>query len=346
MQYRRRGTRLVAGQIQDKDGGSTPYGRSVQVQNYPPSATLTAPGSVTEGSDIVLSLANPSDPSQADTDAGFEYAFDCGDGNGYSPFSSDDTTACPTYDDGTTTVQAKIRDKDDGVSEYGVSVDVLNGPPSINGLSVTQGSVGGCPTTTTTVRFTVSDPAAEADDPITGSIDWGDGNTTAISGRALNESHTYVPGPYSVGITVNDGDGGVAATTATVTATSASQNTTSGILQPINADNTSTFKLGSVIPTKLRVWDCNGASVGTLALDVDLKRVSAITAPVNEVISTSAADVGDLMRYDTSAKQYIFNLSTKRSQFNAGADLTSGTYELRITNPSISPVVVKFNLKA
>ena len=35
------------------------------------------------------------------------------------------------------------------------------------------------------------------------------------------------------------------------------------ILQPINADVSSVFKLGSTIPTKFRVCDANGVSIGT-----------------------------------------------------------------------------------
>ena len=34
------------------------------------------------------------------------------------------------------------------------------------------------------------------------------------------------------------------------------------------------------------------------------------------------------------AGQYVFNLSTKRSQFNSGQDLTEGRYRLTITEPS------------
>jgi hypothetical protein len=122
--------------------------------------------------------------------------------------------------------------------------------------------------------------------------------------------------------------------------------TTSGILQPIDAAGTSTFKISSTIPTKVRVIDCAGASIGTAVLQVQLTKLGSASAPVNEVMSSSAADNGDLMRYDTSSQQYIFNLSTKRSQFNAGNDLTAGRYRLQIVGATIPTAVVEFNLRS
>jgi hypothetical protein len=41
----------------------------------------------------------------------------------------------------------------------------------------------------------------------------------------------------------------------------------------------------------------------------------------------------------------MFNLSTKRSQFNAGQDLTQGRYELRVKHPMIADAVVQFDLR-
>jgi hypothetical protein len=46
--------------------------------------------------------------------------------------------------------------------------------------------------------------------------------------------------------------------------------------------------------------------------------------------------------------QYIFNLSTKRSQFNTGQDLRAGIYQLTISASSPSEfadVVVQFSIR-
>src|SRR5439155_937387 len=111
------GSRTVKGQIKDKDGGVTEYTASVTINNVAPTATFNAPTSVNEGSAIGISLTAPFDPSSTDTTAGFTYAFDCGDGSGYSPFTSMTTSSCPTTDNGSRTVKGKIKDKDGGTTE-------------------------------------------------------------------------------------------------------------------------------------------------------------------------------------------------------------------------------------
>lgn len=121
---------------------------------------------------------------------------------------------------------------------------------------------------------------------------------------------------------------------------------TGGILQPINTDNSSTFQLGRTIPVKIRVSDCvTGEAVNTLAPQISLVNAGTGGTAVNEIISSSAADEGTTMR-SAGDGQYIFNLSTKRSQFNAGEDLTAGVYELTISGGGqFADVVVQFALR-
>ena len=95
---------------------------------------------------------------------------------------------------------------------------------------------------------------------------------------------------------------------------------------------------------KIRVTDCHGNPVATLTPQVALAKVGPGDGTVNELVSSSAADTGTTMRY-AGDSQYIFNLSTKLSQFNAGQDLTAGRYRLTITAPSLAPVVVYFDLR-
>ncbi len=121
---------------------------------------------------------------------------------------------------------------------------------------------------------------------------------------------------------------------------------TSGILQPINADNSSSFQLGRTLPLKIRVTDCvTGAGVNTLAPAISLELVDLGGVPVNEILSSSAADAGTTMR-SAGDGQYIFNLSTKLSQFNAGQDLRPGVYQLTIASPGdFLDVVVRFSIR-
>ena len=120
---------------------------------------------------------------------------------------------------------------------------------------------------------------------------------------------------------------------------------TSGILPPIDADGSTSVQLGRTIPVKIRVTDCvTGAAVDTLAPTIALALVGPGGAPVNDITSSSAADVGTTMRL-AGAGQYIFNLSTKTSQFSEGKDLTPGVYRLTISSPGkFVSVVAKFTI--
>lgn len=121
---------------------------------------------------------------------------------------------------------------------------------------------------------------------------------------------------------------------------------TSGVLSPINADNSSVFELTRTIPVKIRVTDCvTQQGVNNLAPQISLASIGpAGGAGVNELESSSAADQGTSMR-NAGDGQYLFNLSTKNSQFDAGRDLLPGAYELTITSPDFADVVVQFTLR-
>jgi hypothetical protein len=117
-------TATVRVQVTDDGGLTAMDDATVTIDNVPPTATFGAPKSADAGLPFMLSLSSPSDPSTADKKAGFTYAFDCGDGNGYSSFAADSSQLCPATDVGTLSVGAKIKDKDGGVTQYTGSVDV------------------------------------------------------------------------------------------------------------------------------------------------------------------------------------------------------------------------------
>jgi len=123
---------------------------------------------------------------------------------------------------------------------------------------------------------------------------------------------------------------------------------TSGILAPTNADHSSVFELGRTVPLKIRISDCvTQAAVNDATPVVTLSKLGddGTLDPINEVISSSAADEGVTMR-PAGNGQYIFNLSTKRSQFDAGRDLVPGRYEVSILgNGTFEDVVVQFTLR-
>jgi cysteine-rich repeat protein len=100
--------------------------------------------------------------------------------------------------------------------------------------------------------------------------------------------------------------------------------TWSDLLQPINADGSSIFKLGSTVPVKFALTgDCAQAIKGSLVAKLYLAKLTdSVLGTEVEATSTSAADAGNTFRYDSKAGQYIFNLGSK--------SLLTGTWQLRI----------------
>ncbi len=96
----------------------------------------------------------------------------------------------------------------------------------------------------------------------------------------------------------------------------------SNVLAPLNADGSSVYKIGSTIPVKFQLTG-TAASIANLPAKLYYTKVSNnLPGTEVEAISTSAADTGNQFRYDSTAKQYIFNLSTK--------GFSEGTYQLRV----------------
>jgi hypothetical protein len=208
------GTNDVKGQIRDKDGGTSTYSASVTVDNVAPTAAFNAPDTVNEGSNINLSLTSPSDPSPSDTAAGFQYAFDCGDGSGYGAYSPSHSRSCATSDNGTRNVRGKIRDKDGGVTEYTAAVTINNVAPTLHTLTANSYAV---PVgTTVTVSGSYSDPGSA--DMFTCVVAWDDGSVNTEINRPAGSTSCETgksfmqQGVYSVSMYVNDDDGGTSNT--------------------------------------------------------------------------------------------------------------------------------------
>jgi hypothetical protein len=97
----------------------------------------------------------------------------------------------------------------------------------------------------------------------------------------------------------------------------------SGVLQPVNPDGSSIFKLGSTVPVKFQLTDAQAESVSGAVANLTLAKISNnLEGSFVEAISTSNATTGSLFR-DSGNGQYIFNLSTK--------GLSAGTWSLKIT---------------
>src|SRR5439155_26636867 len=102
-------TQLVRGRVTDGRGVFTDYTTKITINNRPPTVTLGSSFAGTAGSAVSFS-ASVSDPSPADTAAGFRYAWDFGDG-------STSTQAAPAHayaTPGSYAVKLTVTDKDGG----------------------------------------------------------------------------------------------------------------------------------------------------------------------------------------------------------------------------------------
>jgi hypothetical protein len=208
--------------------------------NIPPTAELSSDGLVIEGSTATVRFSNPFDPSEADTAAGFRYAFDFRNdgtfevgGETYEQSNSDPWAAVwwNFLSDGpaTLTIRGRILDKDDGFTDYTTTLTVVNGAPTITSLlnsgPIDEGS-------SVTVTVTATDPGIP--DPDWGTIgllgmEWSydtlsyefdfDDDGTYEVGPQEDPRATYVftdSGRFRVNVRVSDDDGGVAESTTTV----------------------------------------------------------------------------------------------------------------------------------
>ena len=234
------GTYRATVTVNDGDGGTASTYKDIFVANVAPTATFNDPSAVYEGSEIALSLSAPFDPSSVDAAAGFEYAFNFGDG--YGPFSSDSSAVFTPADNSTRTVRAKIRDKDGGVTEYTSTVVVNNVAPN---------GIGDEYVVAEDHTLSVAAPGVLNNDTDPGLVD----TLTAV--LVANPSHgtvtimpdgsfTYVPNPEFSGsdafqYKAVDKDGGESdATTVTVTVTEVNDAPTA------NADTATVAEDGSV----------------------------------------------------------------------------------------------------
>ncbi len=184
----------------------------VTVANVAPNATLGNNGPVNEASPVTVSFANPSDPSSADTAAGFRYSFDFNNDGTFDVVDAASPSASTTFDDnGNYVVRGRVKDKDGGFTDYTTTVQVNNVAPTANAHGPYSGLTG----SGVAFRGSATDPSsADASAGLTYLWNFGDGTTST----AQNPSKSYsAPGTYTVTLTAIDKDGG--SQTATTKAT-------------------------------------------------------------------------------------------------------------------------------
>ena len=115
-------SRTVRVRVTDSGGKTAVDDATVTIANAAPSSSLEAPASADAGLPFTIEAGPTTDPSAADTAAGFAYAFDCG--SGYGAFGPATSASCVVMDTGPASVGVTVRDKDGGTSEYRGTVQV------------------------------------------------------------------------------------------------------------------------------------------------------------------------------------------------------------------------------
>ena len=102
------------------------------------------------------------------------------------------------------------------------------------------------------------------------------------------------------------------------------------------------WKQGSTVPEKFRVCDVNGASIGTTGVITNFVLYQINSGTITAIDETAANSTNDLAwRFDSSAQQWIFNMSTKTAPQN----VASRTYYYRIDLNDGTNIYFQFGLK-
>ncbi|MGQ0639840.1 MAG: PKD domain-containing protein [Gemmatimonadaceae bacterium] len=221
--YSDNGTYTVTLTVRDPSGATATATTTATIANVAPTAVFVAPTTVTEGTPATIALNAGTDKGAADRST-LEYAFDCGQGAGLSPWSSSiKSIICPAHPDQRppVTVIGQIRDKDGGLTAYQRTMSVTNAAPAavLTATTATTFPVSGA----LTVQGSFTDKGMN-DQPWTYTITWGDGTASTagsvtMPGSLPAASHVYTrAGTFAVRLNVKDKDAKIG-TSATIMVT-------------------------------------------------------------------------------------------------------------------------------
>jgi hypothetical protein len=240
------GTYVVTLTATDPDGATGTASRSVTVTNVPPTVSITgAPDSSPEGSPVALT-AVATDPSAADTAAGFGYFWHVYHLASAGVHVLDATGSGADFsftprDNGTYYADVFATDKDGGASPATVTLNVVNVPPTVTLTGSPDVSPEGSPIA---LGSSVSD-ASPADTAAGFTYSW----TVLKNGVGFAGGNTASPaftpddnGVYEVDLSATDKDGGTDTGSTVILVTNVAPTAGTGIT-PVVVVEGSTFTL-------------------------------------------------------------------------------------------------------
>ena len=192
--------------VKDPSGAADTATATVTTTNVAPTSSLAATAA-TEGMTYTVSMAG-TDLGTADR-ATLQYALDCGQGAGFSAFSTTKSVTCPAVpDQRALTVRGQVRDKDGAVTSYSKALSITNAAPVVTFTTSNTMPLALGATLNVTGSFT---DKGTGDGPWTYTIVWGDGTPsttgTALPGASIVHAHAYTRvGTFLAYMTVRDKD--------------------------------------------------------------------------------------------------------------------------------------------
>ncbi len=197
--------------VTDAEGDMAQQSFGLLVQDVAPTGTFNVPASCNQGAAVSVSFTNVTDPSSAETAAGFSYFYNFGDGKGFvAGTATEPVPAAVVANSGTVTILARVVDADGSYTVYSGVLAVNDVAAQITSLAVTPTTFAIGQLVTVTGTFGV-DPGVN--DTHTVRIAWGDSNADLLSpGTTLavttggagysNASGVKVTGGSGTGMTV------------------------------------------------------------------------------------------------------------------------------------------------
>ena len=325
----------------------------ITVLNVAPVGVFHAPESAEAGTSLTLSLSDVSDPSGADVLAGFQYAFDCGDGSGYGGFGLAASVECEAWSSaGQQTVGGKVEDKDGGVTEYTAQVTIIvpTVPVTVsvtnaNGAVQAGMTVSAYNGTTYAGQAQTTDGSGQAEFQllagsyrfrvVVNSVSYWSGTSNTCTLPGCSSDAITVPAPVTVSVTNANGvvQAGITVSAYTGTTYAGQAQTTDGSGQAVFPLLPGSYRF-KVVVNGLTYWSGTSNTCTLPGCSSD-----AITVPAPVTVSVTNANgvvQGGMTVYAYSGTTYAGSTRTTDGSGQALFQLLPGSYRFRVTVNSVT----------